>query len=162
MENYKKYISEIHKIESKPMKSFAGINRFHVIRNRPPEEIENLMNDALADLALLPLEEVNQELTEVRHLVSVFFELDKLYPDLFQKFQNGHLDMPDLKLTLKPSFKFISAGPEIITAKFMVGLYISFLNKQKSILMFKNMIQNLLQSRLLYHRQWAKLKNLPA
>ena len=157
MENYKKYISEIKKLEMKPVKSFTHLSYVHIIKNRPPEEIENLMNDALADLVLLSRKEVNLELTEVKHLESVFLELDNHYPGLFKKFQNGNLGIQDLKLRLKPLFRLISPGPEVITAKFMVGLYISILNKQNSILIFKNKIENLLLFPPTSCKQWENL-----
>ena len=153
--NYKKYISEIKKLEMKPVKSFPDLSHFYVIKNRAPEEMEKLMNDALTDFASLPLTDVKRELTVVKHLEKAFSELDTQYPGLFQKFKNGNLGMQDLKLRLEPLFGFIRPDPEIITEKFMVGLYISILNKQNSILTFKNKIQNLMLARPLFLSQWG-------
>ncbi len=147
MENYNKYVSEIKRLEIKPEKRFPDLSHFNVIKNRPPEELENLMIYALGDLALLPSEELKRELTLVKRMEKVFSNIDTNYPGLFQKFQNGTLSIREIKLKLKPLFKFIRLEPKIITSKFMVGLYISILNKQKSILTFKNKIQDLLVAR---------------
>jgi hypothetical protein len=147
MENYDKYVSEIKKLEIKSEKRFPHLSHFNVIKNKPPEELEILMIYALGDLALLPSEEIKQELAAVKQMEKVFSKIDTNYPGLFKKFQNGTLGIRELKLRLKPLFKFIRLDPEIITSKFMVGLYISILNKKKSILTFKNKIKDLLGSR---------------
>lgn len=147
MKNYKKYLSEIKGLEIKSENQFPELSHFSVLKNRSPEELENLMNRALDDLALLPSDEIKKELIVIKHLEKDFSEIDANYSDLFQKFQNGNLGIRDLKLELKPLFNFVRPDPEIITAKFMVGLYISILNKQNSILTFKNKIHDLLVAR---------------
>ena len=144
MENYKIYISEIKRLELKSEKRFSVLSHFSSIKNRSPEELERLMNCALGDLASLTSGEIKRELKEVEHLVRMFSDIDSNYPDLFRKFQNGNLGIYDLKIKLFPLFRFIRPGPGIITERFIVGLYISILNKQKSILTFKNKIQCLL------------------
>jgi hypothetical protein len=147
MENYNKYISEIKRLEIKSGKRFPDLSHFNVIKNRPPEELKYLMIYALGDLALLPSEEIKRELIVIKRMEKAFSDIDTHYPGMFQKFQNRTLGFRELKLKLKPSFKFIRPDPKIITSKFMVGLYISILNKQKSILTFKNKIQDLLAAR---------------
>ena len=146
MENYKKYISEIKKFDMKPAKSFPDLSHINFIKNRSPEEIESLMNYALGDFTLLPSGDLERELTEVEQIEKVFSEFDAHFPSLLRNFLTGKLGMQDLKLKLKTLFRFIRLDREIITVKFMVGLYISVLNKQNSILTFKNKIQNLLAS----------------
>ena len=146
MKHYKKYLSEIKGLEIRSVKKFPELSHFSVIKNRSPEELENLMNYALGDLALLPSEEIKRELLAIKHMEKVFSEIDINFPGLFQKYQNGNLDIRDLKLKVTPLFKFIRLDPKIITAKFMVGMYISILNKQKSIFVFKNKVQELLVS----------------
>ncbi len=66
MKNYQKYVSEIKRLEIKPEKRFPGLSHFNDIKNRPPEELENLMIYALGDLALLPSEELKRELTLIK------------------------------------------------------------------------------------------------
>ena len=147
MKNYKKYISEIKRLDIKPMKRFPELSHFRVKKNKSPEELENLMIYALADLALLPSEAIIRELTAVQQIGKEFSDIDTNYPVLFQKFQNGNLDIRDLKFKLRPLLKFVRPEPELITVRFMVGLYISILNKHNSIITFKNRIQNLLEDR---------------
>ena len=144
MKNYEKYLSEIKGLEIKSENQFPELSHFGGLKNRSPEELENLMIHALDDLALLPSDEIKKELIIIKHIEKEFSEIDTNFSDLFKKFQNGNLSLRDLTLKLKPLFDFVRPDPEILTAKFMVGLYISILNKQNSILTFRNKIQDLL------------------
>ena len=112
MENYNKYVSEIKSFEVQIEKRFPDLSHFNVIKNRPPEELENLMIYALGDLALLPSEELKRELALVKRMEKFFSNIDTNYPGLFQKFQDGTLSIRELKLKLKPLFKFIRLEPE--------------------------------------------------
>jgi len=137
IKNYKKYISEIKRFE-------MGLTK-----NMPPEELQTIMNYALAEFAIMPLSEINQELTVIKQMAEAFSELDTDYAAFFRKFKNGNFAIRELIFRLRPLFGSVRLDPEVITTKFMVGLYVSILNKQNSILAFRRKIQKLLATRSL-------------
>jgi hypothetical protein len=148
MKNYKKYISEIKKIEMKPVKLCPESDHFQCVKNISPEDLEALMSEALADLKILPLSKVKQELEAIKHLEEAFSELDTDYPGLFRKFKKGNLTIRELAFRLKPLFGYVRIDSGTLTAKCMVGLYISILTKHNSILVFRRKIRNLLTRHL--------------
>jgi hypothetical protein len=76
MENNKKYIAEIKKLEIKSVKQFSESSHLNIIKDKAPEEIENLMYSALNDLTLLPYEEIRRELIVVKRIGKAFSEFE--------------------------------------------------------------------------------------
>jgi hypothetical protein len=147
MENYKKYISEIRRFEMALVKCPPQPGPLNNIKNISPEQLQTLMGQALADIGRLPLEEVKKKLTGIMHLEKIFSDIDAGYPSLFGKIRNKNLASEEFFLKLEPLFGPVRPDPEVLTRKFMVGLYISILKKQQSVLAFELKIQNLLKAR---------------
>ena len=145
MDDYKRYVSEIRKFETGPVKSSTDFG--YCIKSIAPENLETLMNRALAELAVLPLVEVKRELPLIERLENQFLSLEADYARLFKKFGNGELDFPALKFRLWPLFIFSGPDPKVITAKFMVSFCISIVNRLNSILAFRIKLQKLLARR---------------